>query len=261
MGSPTACCARGQYFRPPGRAGGTPSQTHVGRCGEQHSLSGNEPPTLSPKTPADGQMLPESQGLGQQVGNVPTEWEKGLFTCSLSQRETSKRVEPSSCCSCAAKPADGNIGPSMATCTGGLRNGMAQGCWAPQLSSTQWWQAGSSPQQVMALPSPSPACRWTHQLSPSCCACRWHVGNSGLRTQVRLCQTTLTPDKPSLPKPAQSKAQQTVRAVKGSTSLPMGFGAKTVPATQVHRWAQAGHGAPCASLEMGPLQNEVQTHF
>lgn len=44
----------------------------VGRGGEQHSQSGNGPPILSPETPADGQMLPEGQGLRQEVGNVPT---------------------------------------------------------------------------------------------------------------------------------------------------------------------------------------------
>lgn len=43
---------------------------------------------------------------------------------------TSKRAEQSSCCSCAAKPADGNIGPSMVTGARGLWDSMAQGCWA-----------------------------------------------------------------------------------------------------------------------------------
>lgn len=54
---------------PAGTAGGTPWRMGgAGRGGERHSLSGNGLPILSPKTPADGQMLPEGQGLRQGVG-------------------------------------------------------------------------------------------------------------------------------------------------------------------------------------------------
>lgn len=51
---------------PAGKAGGTPSRMgSAGRGGEQHSLSGNGPPILTPEAPANGQTLTEGQGLGR----------------------------------------------------------------------------------------------------------------------------------------------------------------------------------------------------
>lgn len=63
--------------------------------------------------------------------------------------EASKRAEQSSCCSCAAKPADGNIGPSMVTGAWGLWDSMAQGCWTPP----RWAPPGVGGQEAAASPS------------------------------------------------------------------------------------------------------------
>lgn len=181
---------------------------------------------------------------------------------------TSKRAEPSSCCSCAAKPADGNIGPSMATSTGGLWDSMAQGCWAPRLRSTQGWEAGSSTQQVMAWPSPSPGCGWTHQLSPSCYACRPHMGNSSLRTHTRLCWPVLIPGKPFCPSQLVERHSKEHGLRKAVPFLPVGYSAKKKgdisTACPTYTDGHVGKGwpwSPCASLEMWPLQSEGQTHF
>lgn len=50
-----------------------------------------------------------------------------------------------------------------------------------------------------------------------------HVGNSGPRTGVRLCQPTLTPGKPFLPEPGHSEARKTGHTAKGSASPSRGI--------------------------------------
>lgn len=54
----------------------------------------------------------------------------------------------------------------------------------------------------------------------------WHVGNSGLRTGVGLCQPMLTPGQPFLPEPGHSEAQKTGQTAKGSTSASHGLWCK-----------------------------------
>lgn len=152
---------------------------------------------------------------------------------------------------------------------GGCGTAWPKGAGHPGCASPRGGRQGREQHPaVMAQPSPSPGCGWTHQLPPSCCACRQHLGNSGPRTRARLCWPTLVPGKPFLPKPAHSKAQQRVRGAKGAPLLPVGFGAKKkgdISSTSAsYTDAHVGKSWPwssCASLKMWPPQTEVQTHF
>lgn len=67
-----------------------------------------------------------------------------------SSGATSKRAEPDSCCSCAAEPADGNLGPSMASGSRGCGTAWPGGTGHPGRGTA------SGGQRVTAWPCPSP---------------------------------------------------------------------------------------------------------
>lgn len=106
-------CARGQHFRPHregrkdilaqeqcgwGRAGAARSKWEWAAC----PVPWNTRPWGHA---TKGQGLPRGWAMPCDPSRIRTH----------SSGATSKRAEPGSCCSCAAEPADGNLGPSMAT--------------------------------------------------------------------------------------------------------------------------------------------------